>query len=428
MSTKNINERTWYYIMDEKNQFKASSKYFTISIYTVLTILAVAIIVKSVFFWESTSAVINNLLSTLSPFFMGILIAFLINPLVNWIRFTILQKWCRISNKGLAKLLAIFLSYFIVLAFLTLGIVYLIPEVIDSLNLLLEQMPEWAASINDSINNLADKYPDLQFDYIKTTLSKADSTLQEFLSSFIKEFTNTIVVTGVSIVKFFFNFIVAIIISCYLLIDKKIQSRGIKRTIYAFFNKERAKKICKICRQAITTFSSFFAGKMVDSLIIGLLCFVCMIIIGLFGVEGFASCALLISIIVGITNMIPYFGPFLGGIPCALILCIYSLNSGLIFAILIIIIQQLDGNVIGPKILGDSTGLRPLWIIFAITIGGWCADVIGMLLGVPCVAVATKLFEDTVNARLAEKGIEDMPVLKNEKVRKEKPRKLFKRK
>lgn len=413
--------------MDEKNKFRASSKYFTISIYTVLTILAVAIIVKAVFFWESTSAVIGNLLSTLSPFFMGILIAFLINPLVNWIRCTVLEKWCHIKNLGLTKLLAIFIAYFIILAFLILGIVYLIPEIIDSLNLLLEQMPSWAASINDAINNLADKYPDLQFDYIKSSLSKADSTLQGILSDFIKNFTNTLVVTGVSIVKFFFNLIVAIIISCYLLIDKKMQARGIKRVIYAFFSKERAQKICRIIRQAISTFSNFFDGKMIDSLIIGLLCFVSMMIISLFGVKGFASCALLVSTIVGITNMIPYFGPFLGGIPCALLLCIYSINSGLIFGILIIVIQQLDGNVIGPKILGDSTGLRPLWIIFAITIGGWCAGVIGMLLGVPCVAVATKLFEDIVDGRLAEKGIEDMPVIKNEKVRKERKRKFIKR-
>lgn len=422
----NNNERT-YCIMDDKNQFKASSKYFTISIYTVLTILAVALIVKAVFFWESTSAVISNLLSALSPFFMGILIAFLINPLVNWLRYTVLKKWCHIKNEGLTKLLAIFISYFIILVFLTLGIVYLIPEIIDSLNLLLEQMPAWAASINDFINNLADKYPDLQFDYIKTTLSKADSTLQDILSSFIKEFTNTIVVTGVSIVKFFFNFIVAIIISCYLLIDKKIQTRGIKRIIFAFFDETRAIKICKVFRQAITTFSSFFSGKMVDSLIIGILCFLSMTVISFFGVKGFSSCSLLVSIIVCVTNMIPYFGPFLGGIPCTLLLLIYSPQSGLIFGILIIIIQQLDGNVIGPKILGDSTGLRPLWIIFAITVGGWCAGAVGMLLGVPCVAVATKLFEDIVNERLKDKGIHDMPILKNEKVRKVKSTKIPKK-
>ena len=144
-----------------------------------------------------------------------------------------------------------------------------------------------------------------------------------------------------------------------------------------------------------------------------------MIVISLFGVTGFSDCALLVSIIVGITNMIPYFGPFLGGIPSALLLCIYSPKSGLIFAILIIIIQQLDGNVIGPKILGDSTGMRPLWIIFAITLGGWLAGVVGMLLGVPCVAIITGLMEDYVNEKLDEKNI-DLPVLKNEKVRKDK--------
>ena len=142
-----------------------------------------------------------------------------------------------------------------------------------------------------------------------------------------------------------------------------------------------------------------------------------MIIISLFNVSGFAECALLVSIIVCITNMIPYFGPFLGGIPSALLLCIYSLQSGLIFGILIIVIQQLDGNVIGPKILGDSTGMRPLWIIFAITLGGWLAGVPGMLLGVPCVAVITGLMEDHVNEKLAEKNI-NLPVIKNEKVRK----------
>lgn len=404
--------------MNEKNKFEASSKYFTISIYTVLTILTIAIIVKAVFFWESTSAIISNLLATLSPFLMGILIAFLINPFVNWIRNTFLIKWCHIKNNGLNKLLAIFLAYIIVLSFIIVGIVYLVPEIIDSLNMLLEQMPSWAKSVNDYINELAARYPDLQFKYIKDILSNADSTLQSSLSDFIKQITNTIVVTGVSIVKFFFNFIVAVIISCYLLIDKKIQARGIKRIIFAFFKEERAKKICRVIRRAITIFSNFFDGKMIDSLIMGILCFVCMMIISLFGVPGFSNCALLVSIIVCITNMIPYFGPFLGGIPSALLLCIYSLNSGIVFAILIIILQQLDGNLIGPKILGDSTGMRPLWIIFAITIGGWAAGVAGMFLGVPCVAVASGLLEDAVNERLGSKNI-DMPVLKNEKVRKE---------
>jgi predicted PurR-regulated permease PerM len=239
------------------------------------------------------------------------------------------------------------------------------------------------------------------------------------LSDFIKNITTTIVLTGVSVIKFVFNFIVAIIVSCYLLIDKKMQTRGIKRVIFAVFKYPIAERIWNIIKRSLKIFINFFDGKMIDSLIIGILTFISMIIIGLFGITGFTDCALLVSIIIGITNMIPYFGPFLGGIPSALLLCIYSPKSGLIFAILIIVIQQLDGNVIGPKILGDSTGLRPLWIIFAITIGGWLAGVPGMLLGVPCVAVITGLLEDFVNEQLEKKNI-DMPVIKNEKVRKHK--------
>lgn len=404
--------------MDDKNKFEASSKYFTISIYTVLTVLAIALIVKAVFFWESTSAVINNFLSTLSPFLIGILIAFLINPLVNWVRNTILVRLLHIKNRGLNKLLAILISYFLVLSIITVGIIYIVPEIINSLSLLLEQMPEWGNSILKFIDKLAARYPDIDFKYIQSSISNADSSLQATLGNFIKNITTTIVITGVSIVKFCFNFIVAIIVSCYLLIDKKMSSRSTKRIIFAFFKKEHAEYICKTIRRAITIFSDFFDGKMIDSLIIGILCFISMNIIGSFGVEGFSDCSLLVSIIVGVTNMIPYFGPFIGGIPSVLLICIYSPKSAVIFTILIIIIQQLDGNLIGPKILGDSTGLRPLWIIFAITIGGWCAGVAGMLLGVPCVAVISGLLEDTVNEKLKEKNL-DIPVLKNEKVRKD---------
>jgi predicted PurR-regulated permease PerM len=383
-----------------------------------LTVLVVSLIVKAVFFWDSTSKVINNLFSTLSPFLIGILIAFLINPLVNWIRNKIFVKWLHIKNIALGRLLSIFLAYILVLIVITLGIVYIVPEIINSLTQLLDKMPVWANAIIDFINNLANKYPDLNFNYIQDSINNADSTLQGFISDIITKMTTTIVVTGVSIIKFLFNFVVAIIVSCYLLIDKKMQARSFKRIIYAFFNEEKAGKICKNIRRAITIFSDFFDGKMIDSLIMCIICFVCMLIISLFGVPGFANCALLVSVVVGVTNMIPYFGPFLGGIPSILLLFIYSPKSGIIFAILIIILQQLDGNVIGPKILGSSTGLRPLWIIFAITIGGWVAGVVGMLLGVPCVAVISGMLEESVNDRLKKRDI-DMPALENEKIRKE---------
>ena len=412
---------------DNKNKFEGNSRYFTISIYSIITVLIIAIIVRAVFFWESTSATLNTLLSTLSPFFMGILIAFLINPLVSWMRKTVFKKWLHIKNDALNRLLAILFSYLIVIAAFTVGLVYLIPEVINSLTQLLNKMPEWANAIMDFVNGLSKKYPQINFDYIEKSITSADSTLQATLSKLISNITTTIVSTGVSVVKFIINLLVAVIVSCYLIIDKKMQARGIKRVVFAVFKEERAKKLWSVAKRSIRIFSDFFDGKMIDSLIMGILCFFCMLIISLFGVKGFPECSLLVSIIVCITNMIPYFGPFLGGIPSVLLLCIYSPKSALIFAILIIVLQQFDGNFLGPKILGDSTGLRPLWIIFAITLGGWVAGVVGMLLGVPVVAVITGLMEDFVNRRLDEKNI-DLPIINNEKVRKKRDeKKLFER-
>ena len=160
--------------MEDKNKFTASSKYFTISIYTVLTFLVICLIIKAVFFWGSTSAFINNMLSALSPFFLGILIAFLINPLVSWIRHTVLSKWLHINNQGLCKLLAIVISYVTVLFVIIIGLIYIIPEIINSLQLLLMQMPEWAESITKFVTDLAHKYPNIDFEYLLNNISKAD--------------------------------------------------------------------------------------------------------------------------------------------------------------------------------------------------------------------------------------------------------------
>ena len=157
---------------DNKNKFEGNSRYFTICIYSTVTVLIMAIIIRAVFFWESTSATLNTLLSTLSPFFMGILIAFLISPLVSWMRKTVFKKWLHITNNALNRLLAILFSYLLVISVLVVGLVYLIPEIIDSLTQLLDKMPDWANSIMDFINNLSKRYPDIDFKYIQNTVCR----------------------------------------------------------------------------------------------------------------------------------------------------------------------------------------------------------------------------------------------------------------
>ena len=402
--------------MTKRNTFMANSNYFTISVYTILTCLAVSLIIKFLFYWKDSFAVLDGLLSALAPFFIGSIFALLINPLVNWIRSTVLMNWFHFKNKILANFIAIFVSYILVVSAMVVGLIYIIPEILTSLTLLVDRVPEWADSLKNYLNEYALRHPNLNLDYVIDTVGNTDSYVQDSLNKLVPTLTSTLVVTGVSVVRYIFNIVVAMIVSCYLLIDKKKQARGIKRVIYAFLPTETAYKLCRGIRLAITTFGDFIDGKMIDSLIIGIITFISMFVISFFDVPGYTSCALLVSIIVCITNMIPYFGPFLGGIPCAMLLSIYSLRSGLIFALLILIIQQLDGNVIGPKILGDSTGLRPLWVIFAITLGGWLAGVAGMFLGVPCLAVITKVMESIVDERLAKKHL-DMPVIQSEKLR-----------
>ena len=395
--------------MQTKNQFKADSRYFTISIYTILTVLVICIIARAVFFWDSTLSVINNLLATMSPFLIGILIAFLINPLVSWMHHTVFEKWLYVKNNVLAHLLAITFSYVLVIVFLVVGIIYIVPEIIDSLTQLLDKLPEWGDALISYINTIAAKHPELQLDYLIKSISNADSTIQEFLGEFISKLTTTIVVTGVSIIKFVFNFIVAIIVSIYLLIDKKMQSRGIKRTIYAIFDEERANKICAVIKRSIHIFSNFFDGKMIDSLIIGALTFVSMMIISLFGVPGFSNCALLVGIVVGITNMIPYFGPYIGGVLGGIIIVIVNPVQVIFFAVMILVIQQFDGLFLGPKILGDSTGLKPLWVIFAIVVGGAMFGVLGMFLGVPTMAVICYILNIVVEHFLKKRNITVQP-------------------
>ena len=208
---------------------------------------------------------------------------------------------------------------------------------------------------------------------------------------------------GLSIISWFINIILAFVISCYLLFSKQKLIKSLKRVAYAIFPEDICLTLFDTLKDCNQIFSQYIIGKTLDSTIIGILCLACMTILRL-------PYALIISLIVGITNMIPYFGPFIGAIPGILII---SPKSSLIFAVLILAIQQLDGSVIGPKILGKSTGLQPISIIFAITVGGALAGPLGMFLGVPIVAVLTFLINKLLNYILKKKHIE--PDLSNTK-------------
>lgn len=396
--------------MDKKIKFRPSSKYFTISLYTIVTCFIITLIIKTVIFWDSTSRFFNSLISTLAPFFIGILIAFLMNPLVNWFKVKVFGRFVK-KSKTLSNTLAISVSYILVILVVLIALTIVIPELIENISKLIKLIPEWKDSALSFVHDFNKNHPTIDLTALEKSLKNADKSIVEYLKGSISSISQTVVLTGMSIVSVVVNVVIAIIVSLYIIVDKDLQKRSVKRIIYAAFETERAEHLCYMIRKALRIFSSFFSGKVVDSVVLAILNALGMCLFGIIGLDGFFETMALVTLLIGATNMIPYFGSYIGSVPSIILLLIYSPMSALVYAIFIIVLMQIDGNVIGPKILGDSTGLRPLWIIFAITFGGWVYGVPGMLLGVPVVATISGLIEDAVNKNLDNKEIE-MPSLK----------------
>lgn len=382
----------------KKKRFESNNKYFSICIYAVATFTICLIIFKFINNWREAKTYTSSILSTLSPFLIAFLIAYFINPLVNNIDRLLFSKTLNNKFKWLHKFLSLLLAYIIVIGFIVLVLTFVIPQIIDSILQLIRQSSMMYDTIMDAITMLSERYPDIDFNYIQQIVNEALPDAIDYVQALMTDIVPIIYSASMSIINWIVNIILAFVISCYLMTDKHRLIHGLKRIIYSLFSEETAWKVCVTIRECNHIFSQYIIGKALDSLIIGIICFILMCILNL-------QYALLISIVVGITNMIPYFGPFIGAIPGILILLIISPKSALIFLILILALQQFDGAILGPKILGDSTGLQPIWIIFAITVGGAIGGVVGMFLGVPVIAVLVYLLNNLLDYLLYRKRI-----------------------
>ena len=361
-----------------KSQFYKNNKYYTISIYTIITITFLAVIVKLIWKWTSTIAAIESIFNMLAPFLIGMLIAYVLNPLVKLFDGKIFEKLFKMKNRNMRKGLSILISYVLVIGLLTVCISVVIPELYNSIYNVYNGINDYYNNFLTFLDKMAVKYPDLDIAYI-TKLAESNSTkVVEFLQNSIGTILPILYNTSISVISWILNLIIALMVSCYMLIDKEKLST---------------------LKDANEIFSNFVIGKALDSLIIGIICFIFMKIVGL-------EYAMLISVIVGITNMIPYFGPFIGAIPGSILLLTVNWKMAFVFIIWIVVLQQFDGLYLGPKILGDRLGLRPLWIIFAITVGGYFFGPIGMFLGVPTVAVIAYLLDRWITRVLIKKNID----------------------
>ena len=283
---------------------------------------------------------------------------------------------------------------------MVLALVYVLPEIIQNIVDFVNYIPTAYNTVMDLLIQLQERFPSLDLNGIIKPVSDTVPQLISTLQSLAADMLPALYSLSVSIAGWIVNVFITIIVSIYMLYDKRRIMRACWKMIYAFL----PQKYLPLCKEIVSEcnrlFSSFVVGKFIDSLIIGILCFVLMTIFQM-------PYTLFISLIVGVTNMIPYFGPFIGAIPGILIILFISPLRAVGFAILILALQQFDGLILGPKILGDSTGMKPLWIIFAISIGGSIAGVIGMFLGVPLVAFLSYLLDRYLDHRLRKKSITD---------------------
>ena len=273
--------------------------------------------------------------------------------------------------------------------------VILIPQLSSSFEMLMASMDGYIGTVQ----NFLDKFG--QNNELNEILLRLYENLRENMVGWLSS-TSSIVSKllsySVTFVKGIINFLVGIIIAVYLLIDKERWKRQVKKIVYSIVSVENAENVFHVMRLTSQMLDSFIFGKALDSLIIGIAAAVCCSLMQI-------PYTPLIAFIVGLTNMIPVFGPFIGAVPCAFIRLIISPAKALEFIIFVLILQQIDGNILGPYILGDSMGLPPVWIMFAIIIGGALWGVIGMFLGVPIFSVIYVLAKDLIERRLKERRI-----------------------
>lgn len=384
------------------HRFIPNSKYFTILCYALLFVLGSILIYKFIGNFHATVGAIGYIINLISPFLAGAFIALVLFPLVKLLYRKVFIGLFHMKSEKAAKYLSIFFTYIIAIGLLILLLGVVIPQIIKSITEITEQLPIWYNSALSFINQFEANHPSLNdtinYTAINEKIEQALPGAITYITSMLTNIVPVVVNTSVAIVKGVVSFLISVIVSVYMISDQKNIFYQGQRLMYALFPVKAVNITKEILKESASIFIGFILGKALDSLIIGIICFVAMMIFHF-------PYAVLISVIVGITNMIPYFGPYIGGAIGFIFVLINNPIKALFFILLILIIQQFDGLYLGPKILGDKTGLSPLWVIFAITVGGSLFGVLGMFLGVPCIAVISYILNRIIKFLLGKKDV-----------------------
>ncbi|MCD8197371.1 MAG: AI-2E family transporter [Lachnospiraceae bacterium] len=341
---------------------------------------------------------LKTVIGILMPFIIGAVIAYLLTPTCTRLESGLKKLLAKRKNSaglagGLSVLLTLLLAAVVILALLFI----VVPALANSIYSILLQIPSSIRHFQNWAIELAGDNETLQ-NYINDLTATASTSLPAWLRNTVLPWLQTLiggVSAGVtSVFSALYNLLVGIIVSVYLLGSRKNFARQGKKILYCVFNRKWADRILNEIRYADRMFTGFLSGRIIDSLIIGVICFIGMLILRI-------PNPLLISVIVGVTNIIPFFGPYIGAVPSFLPILMVSPIKSLIFLIFILILQQFDGNILGPRILGNVTGLNSFWVLFAILFFGGMFGFIGMIVGVPVFAVIYDVIRKLVNKGLA---------------------------
>ena len=381
-------------------KFDTENKYVRISIHSFLVLASAIILWALINNLPYLRGVFGSVIKVIKPFIYAFVIAYIFNyPYKRLLRLFDKIKTKKPIPKGLKVTVAIIVTYTVLLAALGLFVYLLVPVIVNAVMGLLESAPAFIENFSAEAEKWIISYL-LKFDIPSSTITEilnsfVEEVSSEFdLQSWIKAVAAFMISTSVEIK----NFALGLIISIYLLVDKNRFIVSGKKLIYAFLGQKKGDRMLEVLRFTDNTFGGYIIAKVVDSLIIGFICYIAMALLRL-------DYAVLISVIVGITNVIPFFGPFIGAIPSILLLLSVNPWHALIFTILILVIQQFDGNVLGPRLLGESTGIRAVYVVFAVIVGGGLFGVVGMFIGVPLFAVLYSLGAEYINEKINKKNI-----------------------
>lgn len=379
---------------------------FRVGLTIFITFACCILLFFLLFKFQGFADVWSKLMTALNPIIIGLVLAYLMNPIMKFF-----EKYIKrfLKARGLeqkkinkwSRVVAIVFAVIILILIIAALIAAIVPALITSISGLVATLPDDVQGLIQRIQdgNFGDSQPaQILSNAIANFTDKIETWAQETLLPQAQKYLMQITGGVISVVRGVINFIIGIVVMIYVMAIQETLTGQAKKIVYAIFKPVRGNAIVKVVRKANDIFGGFITGKILDSLIIGLICYIGCIILRI-------PSAMLVAVIIGVTNIIPAFGPFIGAVPSLFLVVLQSPIHALYLVIFIIILQQVDGNVIGPKILGSSTGLSTFWVMFAILVGGGMFGFIGMVIGVPVFGVIYYIISEIVNFILSKRKL-----------------------